>query len=153
MCAHKELTDAFVAASGALVGIAVHSVGAAPVEVTVPQFRLLVLVASDEQRTIGDIARHLGVNQSNASRHCDRLQRLGLAERRRSTEDARVVFVRLTPEGRALVDTVLQQRRVDIRRIVERLTPQDAAAALQALRAFNTAADELDEEQWPRTLQ
>jgi len=153
VCAHKELTDAFVAASGALVGIAVHSVGAAPVEVTVPQFRLLVLVASDEQRTIGDIARHLGVNQSNASRHCDRLQRLGLAERRRSTKDARVVFVRLTPEGRALVDTVLQQRRVNIRRIVERLTPQDAAAALQALRAFNTAADELDEEQWPRTLQ
>jgi len=153
VCAHKELTDAFVAASGALVGIAVHSVGAAPVEVTVPQFRLLVLVASDEQRTIGDIARHLGVNQSNASRHCDRIQRLGLAERRRSTEDARVVFVRLTPEGHALVDTVLQQRRVDIRRVVERLTPQDAAAALQALRAFNTAADELDEEQWPRTLQ
>ena len=77
MISRRELTDAFVTASRALVGIAVHSVGAAPVEITVAQFRLLVLVAPEEKRTIGDIAELLGVNQSNASRHCDRGDPIG----------------------------------------------------------------------------
>ena len=148
----EQLTDAFVTASRALVGIAVHSVGAAPVEVTVAQFRLLVLVASEGGRAIGDIAERLGVNQSNASRHCDRLQRLGLVERRRSAKDARVVRVLLTARGRALVQDVMQQRRADVRRVVGRLADEDAAAALQVLQAFNKAAEELDEEQWSRKL-
>ncbi len=60
--------------------------------------------------------------------------------------------VLLTPAGRALVDTVMRQRRAEIHRIVERLTSHDAAAALQALLAFNTAADEVDEKDWPGTL-
>jgi len=101
-----ELADAFVDASRALVGLAVHSVGAAPTEVTVAQFRLLVLVAGAGERTVGDIAEHLGVNHSNASRHCDRLERLGLLARRRSRSDGRVVRVRLTEAGADVVDQV-----------------------------------------------
>jgi DNA-binding MarR family transcriptional regulator len=145
MAATDEVVDAYVAASRALVGIAVRSIGAAPVDVTVAQFRLLVLVAAGD-RTVGSIAVQLGVNQSNASRHCDRLQRLGLLERLRSTSDGRVVHVRLTPAGRFLVDAVTERRRADVRRVLDRLTPFDSVAVLSALRAFNEAAGELDRE-------
>lgn len=145
-----ELADAFVAASRALVAIAVHSVGAAPVEVTVPQFRLLVLLASAEERTVGDIAEALGVNQSNATRHCDRLQRLGLVERRRSADDGRVVCVRLTTDGEKLVDAVMRQRRADVRRVLEEMPSADREATLAALRAFNVAAEDVGGERWDR---
>ena len=147
-----DLVDAYVTASRALVGIAVHSLGAAPVEVTVAQYRLLVLVAAAGERTVGDIADLLGINQSNATRHSDRLQRLGLVSRRRSTSDGRVVRVALTDAGRELVDTVLRQRRDDVRRVLERLDDAPADAALAALRAFNEAAHELEQERWVSRL-
>jgi DNA-binding MarR family transcriptional regulator len=151
MVATDEVADAFVAASRALVGIAVHSIGAAPVEVTVAQYRLLVLVAASD-RTVGDIAVRLGVNQSNASRHCNRLQRLGLLERSRSMTDRRVVHVHLTPAGRHVVNAVTNQRRVEVRRVLDRLSSGETAAILDALRAFNAAVGgfgtEFDDAPW-----
>ena len=143
-----ELADAFVTASRALVGLAVHSVGASAPEVTVAQFRALVLVAVEGERAVGDLAEHLGVNHSNASRLCDRLQRLGLLARRRSRSDGRVVRVRLTEEGRGLVDAVTRHRQDEVRRVLGRMTPDAAAGALAALRAFSRAAGELDDRSW-----
>lgn len=145
-----RLVEELVTASRALVGVAVHSVSAAPVEVTVSQFRLLVLVADHGGRSIGDLAEHLGVNQSNASRHVDRLQRLGLVARGRLENDARVVLVLLTEEGRAVVDAVLQQRRDDLRRMVAALSPRQGRSLVDALQAFNRAAQQLDEAPWTR---
>ena len=144
-----ELADAFVTASRALVGVAVHSVSAAPVDVTVTQFRLLVLVA-DGGRSIGDIADHLGVNQSNASRHCDRLQRLGLVTRQGLEADARVVVMGLTDRGQEVVDTVMERRRDDVRRLLGAIAPVQARSLVGALEAFNRAAHELDEAPWMR---
>ena len=90
-----ELAEAFLTASRALVGLAVQSLGAAPVEITMAQHRVLVLLASRGEQQIGDIAAELRVNPSNATRHCDRLQKLGLLARQRSTIDGRVVQVAL----------------------------------------------------------
>jgi DNA-binding MarR family transcriptional regulator len=146
--AADELADAFVTASRALVGLAVHSVGAGAPEVTVAQFRVLVLLGAAGERTVGDVAEHLGVNQSNASRHCDRLQRLGLLARRRSRSDGRVVRVRLTEKGLALVEAVNRQRQAEVRRVLGRMSPDEAAGALEALRAFSRAAGELDDQSW-----
>lgn len=143
-----ELADAFVTASRALVGLAVHSVGAGAPEVTVAQFRLLVLVAAEGERTVGDVAEHLGVNQSNASRHCDRLESLGLLARRRSRSDGRVVRVGLTEAGHGLVDAVTRQRRADVRRVLAAMTPEEADGAVAALRAFSRAAGEVDDRRW-----
>ncbi|MBI2243576.1 MULTISPECIES: MarR family transcriptional regulator [unclassified Nocardioides] len=142
------VADAFVTASRALVGLAVHSIGVGAPEVTVAQFRLLVLLAASGERTVGDVAEHLGVAQSNASRHCDRLQRLGLVARRRSRSDGRVVRVRLTDEGRALVDAVDRRRRGEVHRLLGRMTPEERSGALEAMRAFSRAADELGERSW-----
>ena len=73
----EELVEELLTASRALVGIAIRSIAAAPVEVTVAQHRLLVLLAAHGPQSVGEIAEHLGVNPSNASRHGDRLQRWG----------------------------------------------------------------------------
>jgi DNA-binding MarR family transcriptional regulator len=144
-----DLTDAFLTASRALVGVAVHSVSAAPVDITVNQFRVLVLVA-EEGRSIGEIADHVGVNQSNASRQCDRLQRLGLVERTRHAQDARVVVVELTDAGHAAVEAVMQQRRDDVRRLLAAVEPRQVGAMVEALQELNRAAHAMDEAPWMR---
>jgi DNA-binding MarR family transcriptional regulator len=143
-----ELADAFVTAARALVAVAVRSISAAPVDITVPQHRVLVLLASRGEQSVGALAEQLGVNASNASRVCDRLQRLGLVARHRSPIDGRSVKVALTDDGVAVLRVVSEHRHGEVRRILTDVGPQDADVALQALRAFNAAAGEVDAGDW-----
>lgn len=147
-----DLADAFVTASRALISLAVHSITSAPIDVTVTQHRLLVLLAARGDLTIGDIAKGLGVNPSNATRYCDRLQRLELIARTRSVEDGRVVQVGLTPAGRSLVRAVTERRREEVTRVLGQMTAAETADVVAALRAFNRAADELEDREWASSL-
>jgi len=143
-----DLADAFLTASRALIGLAVRSIEAAPVDVTVAQHRVLVLLAARGELTIGDLADGLGVNPSNATRYCDRLQRLELVHRARSVEDGRMVQVGLTQEGQALVTAVTERRRQEVDEVLERMTGPDAIRVVAALRAFNRAAGEVEDRDW-----
>jgi DNA-binding MarR family transcriptional regulator len=139
-----ELADAFVIATRALVGIAIRSVGATSVDVTVAQHRVLLLLL-DDPVSVGTIAQHLGVNPSNATRLCDRLQRLDLVERSRSTGDGRTVWITITPAGRRLVDAVYAYRRNEVTKVLRSLSSDQVQAAVEAMTAFNQAARELAE--------
>lgn len=143
-----QLTDAFLTSARALVGIALRSVNASPVEVTLMQHRVLVLLASRGEQSVSVLAGQLGVNASNASRVCDRLQRLGLVARRRSTTDARSVKVALTAEGLEVVSAVDEHRRSEIRGLLGSLTPESGRHMVEALRTFNEAAHESARADW-----
>jgi DNA-binding MarR family transcriptional regulator len=143
-----ELAELFVTASRALVGVAIRSIEASPVPVTVPQHRVLVLLAAEGAMTVGEIAHLAGVNQSNASRLCDRLQKLGLVERQRGSDDGRVVRVSLTQEGKRTVDAVTAVRRREVGQVLARLSIDDAHNMVSALVAFNDAAGERDHHTW-----
>jgi DNA-binding MarR family transcriptional regulator len=135
---------ALLTTSRALLGISVRSVAAAPVPVTVPQHRLLVLVSSEGPRRMGRLAEDLGVNQSNASRLVDRLVEQGLVRRVPDPEDGRASLVEVTDEGRALLDAVNEHRLTELRAIVEEMPARSRGSAAAVLRAFNRAAHERD---------
>src|SRR3954451_4379098 len=101
-----ELADTLVTASRPLVAIAIRSIEAAPLAITVVQHRVLVLLAADGPQAIGTLAQQLGVHPSNATRGCDRLQRRRVGGRSRPAHDGRAVDVAITPAGRRLVDAV-----------------------------------------------
>jgi DNA-binding MarR family transcriptional regulator len=147
-----RLADAFITVSRALVGIAVRSVNAAPVEVTLIQHRLLVLLATGGGQTVGSLAEQLEVNASNASRLCDRLQKMGLVTRDPSSTDGRAVEVSLTPSGRQLLESVRAHRRHEVRRVLSHMPAHDIEAAITALTAFGEAAHEVGEPQWTAHL-
>ena len=148
MSGREEVAEAFVTASRALIGLAVRSVADAPVEVTVTQHRVLVLLAARGDLTIGELAAAMGVRASSATRYCDRLQRLGLVRRTPSVADRRVVCVGLTPEGAALLDAVTARRRAEVEKVLDRMSVPDTQAVLAALHAFNAAADEREDRDW-----
>ncbi|MBB4693537.1 MarR family transcriptional regulator [Paractinoplanes abujensis] len=140
--------QALMLASRAFVGLTARSLASVEGEVTLPQFRALVVLAvRGPQRSI-DIAEELQVNPSTGTRMLDRLIRKGLVRRLRSTSDRRVVRVRLTPAGREVVDQVLTRRRADLERLVAATAQLWQPAVTEALTAFATAAGEVGEHDW-----
>ena len=152
-----EQVDAVLVASRALVGIAAASMAGVDDVVTVPQFRVLVMVYTRGPMNLASVAAGLDVNPSNASRTCDRLIREGLLDRRPSEVDRRNIVLTLTLPGRRLVENVTRRRRTAIQRILRRMPATERDALAGALAAFAEAAGETDDEAsiltllWPAT--
>ncbi len=148
MTTRDDVLDALLSASRALVAMAARSLADHDADVTLPQYRTLVILATRGPQRIADIAAELGVNPSTGTRMCDRLARKNLARRSRSTTDRRVVRLTLTPAGRALVEQVTQRRREQLTATVASIPPTDYAATVAALQAFARAAGEVPEREW-----
>jgi len=121
-----------------------------PGELTVTQYRLLAVVVAQGPLTISDVAGLLGVAQSNATRLCDRLQRLRYLERSRSVDDRRVVRVDVTAAGRDVVDVATEARRRQIRLVLASMSAPARRRALAGVAEFNRAAGALEEHPWLR---
>jgi DNA-binding MarR family transcriptional regulator len=138
-------TDVLITASRALVAIAAKSLARVEDQVTLSQYRALVVLASRNGLRPIDLADALDVSPSTATRMCDRLVRKELVERVHSDSDRREVVLRLSPDGRALVGEVTSQRRRDLRRVVGRIAAADQDRLIEALKIFNAAAGEAPE--------
>jgi DNA-binding MarR family transcriptional regulator len=138
-----ELVDTVLAASRALVAVAARSLAAAGDEVTLPQYRALVVLAARGPQGTAELAAELAVNPSTATRMCDRLVRKGLIRRHRQAGDRRSVRITLTAPGRDLVAEVTRRRRAELTRLLEALPPGQHEPLIAAFRAFAAAAGEL----------
>ncbi len=67
------------------------------------QFCFLKLITANADLQVGELARCLGVSPAASSKNLDRLERLGLVCRETSDHDRRVILLRPTAEGEALV--------------------------------------------------
>lgn len=143
-----ELVDGVLAASRALVAVAARSLATVADDVTLPQYRVLIELASRGPLRLADLAGALGVDRSTATRMCDRLVRKRLVSRRRISEDRRGVRVSLSAAGADLVADVSRRRRAEIATIVARIPAAGRPAVVVALRAFADAAGEVPEQDW-----
>ncbi len=134
--------DAVSRATRALVGIAAASIASVDDNVTVPQWRVLVMVDTRGPLNLAAVAAGLDVNPSNASRICDRLTRAGLLDRQDSPDDRRNITLSLTAAGRRLVNKVTRHRRTAITRVLRGMAPDDRNMLATALDRFAAAAGE-----------
>ncbi|TMR01933.1 MarR family transcriptional regulator [Actinomadura soli] len=137
-----EVTSAVLTASRLLVAISVRSLAAVEDAVTLPQFRLLVVLSAQGPLKLVTLAGLLEVNPSTAMRMVDRLAAAGLLDRQASPDSGREVRIQLTAAGRAIVDDVTARRRADIAEIVARMPPGQRRTLVAALRAFTEAGGE-----------
>ena len=109
-------------------------------DLTLAQWRVLVVVADTDGVRIGELASRLGVAVPSASRLVRRLERHGLVTAERADDDRRATNVRLTDRGRQVRDVVLRRRRT----LVERATA-DARSGLsdETVAALGRLADAL----------
>ena len=140
---HAAATEVLLVASRALVGVAARSLAGVD-NITLPQFRALVVLTRPAAVTVGDLAVALDSHPSTATRLCDRLERKGLVRRRPGMlPDRRETPVSLTGKGRRLVERVTDHRRRDLSVIVAAMSADDRERAIRGLTSFAIAAGEL----------
>ena len=144
----ESVVDAVLTASRVLVAIAARSLAEVGDEVTLTQYRSLVVLASRGPQSVAALAEELGVTPSTVSRLCDRLVRKSLVRRREDRRDRRAVRLALTPAGRELVDAVTERRRTEIAGLLDAVPDVDQRSMVQALRALAQAAGEVPEQDW-----
>jgi DNA-binding MarR family transcriptional regulator len=148
--ADDEIVDAVLTGSRAMIAVAVRSLSAVAEEITIAQYRTLVVLASRGPQKLADLAEQLAVTPPTAGRMCDRLVRRGLVARHRAQADRRVVRISLTAAGREIVDHATRQRRVYLAGILAALPAAQRIEVAAAMRAFAAAAGEVPDEEWPQ---
>ncbi len=144
--------DAVLAASRAFVGIAARSLALTEQLVSLPQWRVLVVVSRDSGVTLGELAATLGVHPSSATRACDRLVAAGLLSRDEAPGDRRALSLSLTAAGRQLVRSVARRRRAALVEVLDRVPARRRAHLVEAMAALAEAAGEqLGDPLWDAT--
>lgn len=103
---------------------------------TMAQFGVLEALRHKGPMTLGDLADKLLVTGGNVTYVMDRLEEDGLVYRERCGQDRRVIWAKLTPRGRALIDgtfpghaelieslasTLTLEEQEELRRLLKRL--------------------------------
>ena len=126
---------AFEVATRDLVGVALRSVE--ELEVSLPQFRLLLVLQELGRSTSTECAQALGVVGSTVTRLADRLHASGHLARGVDPSNRSVVTLELTERGRKLVRQVTTRRRRELRRVLDRIDPAQRAACAATLRTLH----------------
>jgi DNA-binding MarR family transcriptional regulator len=136
------VTEAVLTASRLLVAVSARSLAAVDESITLPQFRMLVVLSGRGPLKVTSLADFLAVNPSTATRMIDRLVAADLVSRAANPASRRELVVSLTTAGAEVVHEVTERRRREITRIVTRMPSATRTGLVRALTAFTEAGDE-----------
>ncbi|MFI9274894.1 MarR family winged helix-turn-helix transcriptional regulator [Kitasatospora sp. NPDC052896] len=138
----EDLVTAVLTASRVLVAISARSLGGVAEALTLPQFRMLVVLHSRGAMSMSRLAEQLAVNPSTALRMIERLVAAGMVVRETSEHDRREVRIELTDEGARTVAEATERRRAEIARVVGAMPEEQRSGLVTALYAFAEAGGE-----------
>jgi len=104
--------------------------------ITARQVTFLWLVKLSPGLSLAELAAEEGISPPAMSGHVDRLERAGLLERVRSTDDRRRIGLRLTDEGARLLRRVRARRTTWLTGRLGTLEPDQLAAIAAAIPAL-----------------
>jgi DNA-binding MarR family transcriptional regulator len=134
--------DVLQAATRVLTGVALRSLDALDRAVTLPQFRMLAVLADLGCVRSARVARALGLDASTVTRLADRLVAAGHVSRGGDPGHRSVVTLELTPSGHQLVGEVEAWRQRELARMIGGLPPATRAALVTGLRQLVETAGE-----------
>jgi DNA-binding MarR family transcriptional regulator len=132
----EEATDALMATSRLITAVVARTIAQVPETVTVPQLRVLVMLATRGPLNMGTVAAGLAVNPSNATRTCDKLVDAGLVTRSTDPADRRRGVLELTSRGEGLVSSLMEARRAVLQDLVSRMPDPARQALVRGLEAL-----------------
>lgn len=136
--------DAALRASRAMLGIVARTVSPALEQMSLPHFRVLVLLETGGPARVGALAAKLDVVVSTFSRSLDRLEAAGWVERNQSESHRREVVVSITNAGGNLVREVSAARSAAFSSVLAAAGATEREAIALAFTAFADAAGEPD---------
>lgn len=112
------------------------------VGITARQATLLWLVKRSPGLSLAELAVEEGISPPAMSGHVDRLERAGLLERVRATDDRRRVGLELTERGAKLLRSVRARRTTWLARRLQTLEPEKLEAVETAIPALLELLDD-----------
>ena len=106
---------------------------------SVPQFRVLMFLARNEGAPLLTVAEHIEILAPAASRIVDGLVGRQLIRREVSPSDRRHVALSLTPRGKAMMRTIRARARAALARKIKVLSNPDLARIREGMQALRSA--------------
>jgi MarR family transcriptional regulator, organic hydroperoxide resistance regulator len=103
-------------------------------QLSLPQWKTLVLIAEGKSSTIGAVASRMAVGEPTASHLVDKLVQAGLVVRAEDPEDRRRTLVSVSAEGHRLIDELIGPRREMLREATRSLEEKDLKDLLRLIR-------------------
>jgi DNA-binding MarR family transcriptional regulator len=97
----------------------------------------------DGPRTVTQLAEQEGVAQPTVTNIIMRLEKLGLAARRRGADDGRKVLVEMTPAGRKRLKDMRARHSLALRTQLEELSEKELRELVQASNAIQRLIERL----------
>lgn len=113
---------------------------------TMTQLRVLFILRTEPGLPAGALAEQLMVTPSTLTRIMDRLVRNELIDREPDSTDRRLVRHRLTQRGSEVVAEMERGGRARMNEVFDRLTDEQLARVVQALRDLAVAAEAVNAE-------
>ena len=100
---------------------------------SISQFKTMGAFRKDTVYTMGELSKNASVTMPTMTEMIDNLEREGIAERIRDSQDRRVVKVRLTAKGKKLRKKFMDKRRNELKNILSNLSKEDRGELMNAL--------------------
>jgi len=110
---------------------------------TQPQFGVVEILGHLGPMTIGEVGRKMLVTGGCITVILDNLEKEGLVERIRSTEDRRVIKVQLTTKGHLLFNEVFTQHAERVTQLASVLTEDEQTQLSQLLKKLGLALKDM----------
>jgi len=110
-------------------------------EVTPQQAETLQLISEKGAVSTSQLAVILGIDPSTASRNLAGLEKAGLVQRKKGTEDGRQTDIRLTPKGKRAADSATQGATQAFSSLLDRLPRNERQRVTDALELVALAID------------
>lgn len=144
LAGQADIVDAVLAANRVFVAVAASALADLEPEVTLPQFRALVLIDMHTSMTVAHLADALGVVPSTATRMCDRLITKNLLDRSTDADNRRQVVLSLRSEGRALIEQSTRKRTREINALLTCIPSEQQSRLAYSLSLLVDAAHSSD---------
>lgn len=113
---------------------------------TGPQGMIMGILSHSGKMKISDLSKKMGLSNSTVSGIIDRLEKQGLAERKRSDEDRRVVYVNVTEKFKKNFEDNFKNIQYEFEEIIKKTPPQDIQDILKGLRLLDQLINVMNKE-------
>jgi DNA-binding MarR family transcriptional regulator len=100
---------------------------------SISQFKTMAAFREDREYRMSELSKNASVTMPSMTEMVDNLERAGIAERIRDSQDRRVIKVRLTEKGKRLRKQFMDKRRHELKNILSNLSRDDRAELKYAL--------------------
>ena len=108
---------------------------------TGPQGMMMGILSHDGEMKISDLSEKTGLSNSTVSGIIDRLEKQGLVERTRSTDDRRVVYVNVSAEFQKTAKKSFCRVEKNFEDIMKKATPEEIDTILKGLNTLEQLMD------------